>query len=61
MNFALQARILEAKQLLQQSPDVFAEWLAAFYPQQDPEAWREFLWGLFDLGVPSPAEEEAFP
>ncbi|MFS8860329.1 FkbM family methyltransferase [Synechococcus sp. B60.1] len=60
MNLALQARILEGKQLLQQSPAVFAEWLAAFYPQQDPEAWREFLWGLFDLGVPSPSGE-AFP
>ncbi|MFS8866446.1 FkbM family methyltransferase, partial [Synechococcus sp. H55.9] len=60
MNLALQARILEGKQLLQQSPAVFAEWLAAFYPRQDPEAWREFLLGLFDLGVPSPSEE-AFP
>ncbi|MFS8866487.1 FkbM family methyltransferase, partial [Synechococcus sp. H55.9] len=61
MNPTLQARILEAKQLLQQSPDAFAEWLATFYLQQDPEAWREFLWGLFDLEVPSPSEEEAFP
>jgi protein O-GlcNAc transferase len=57
MNPALQARILEAKQLLQESPEAFAEWLAAFYPQQDPEVWREFLWGLFDLEAPSPSEE----
>ncbi|MFS8830175.1 FkbM family methyltransferase [Synechococcus sp. R8-2] len=63
MNPTLQARILEAKQLLQQSPDAFVEWLVAFYREQDAKDWREFLWGFFDLSsandLASPSEPEA--
>ncbi|MFS8871497.1 methyltransferase domain-containing protein [Synechococcus sp. R50.1] len=63
MNPTPQARILEAKQLFQQSPDAFAEWLVAFYREQDAKDWREFLWGFFDLSsandLASPSEPEA--
>lgn len=63
MNPTLQARILEAKQLFQQSPDAFAEWLVAFYREQGAKDWREFLWGFFDLSsandLASPSEPEA--
>ncbi|MGY2780338.1 putative O-linked N-acetylglucosamine transferase (SPINDLY family)/putative SAM-dependent methyltransferase [Thermostichus sp. MS-CIW-23] len=63
MNPTLQARILEAKQLLQQSPDAFVEWLVAFYREQGAKDWREFLWGFFDLSsandLASPSEPEA--
>lgn len=63
MNPTLQARILEAKQLLQQSPDAFVEWLVAFYREQDAKDWQEFLWGFFDLSsandLASPSEPEA--
>lgn len=61
MNPTPQARILEAKQLLQQSPDTFAEWLVAFYREQDAKDWQEFLWGFFDLSPSSLANEPAFP
>jgi len=61
MNPTLQARILEAKQLFQQSPDAFGEWLAAFYPEQDAKDWREFLWGFFDLSSSSSANDLASP
>lgn len=61
MNPALQARILKAKQLLQQSPDAFAEWLAALYSEQDADAWREFLWGFFDLSPPLQLDGGASP
>lgn len=61
MNPTLQARILEAKQLFQQSPDAFAEWLVAFYREQGAKDWREFLWGFFDLSPSSLANEPAFP
>ncbi|WP_414373252.1 methyltransferase domain-containing protein [Synechococcus sp. R50.1] len=54
---------MEAKQLFQQSPDAFAEWLVAFYREQDAKDWREFLWGFFDLSsandLASPSEPEA--
>lgn len=63
MNPTPQARILEAKQLFQQSPDTFAEWLVAFYREQGAKDWREFLWGFFDLSsandLASPSEPEA--
>ncbi|MFS8895002.1 methyltransferase domain-containing protein [Synechococcus sp. R3-13] len=63
MNPTPQARILEAKQLFQQSPDAFAEWLVAFYREQGAKDWREFLWGFFDLSsandLASPSEPEA--
>ena len=63
MNPTPQARILEAKQLFQQSPDAFAEWLVAFYREQDAKDWQEFLWGFFDLSsandLASPSEPEA--
>ncbi|MFS8832478.1 FkbM family methyltransferase [Synechococcus sp. R55.6] len=61
MNPALQARILKAKQLFQQSPDAFAEWLAALYSEQDADAWREFLWGFFDLSPPLQLDGGASP
>ncbi|MFS8806272.1 methyltransferase domain-containing protein [Synechococcus sp. R6-10] len=61
MNPTLQARILEAKQLFQQSPDTFAEWLVAFYREQGAKDWQEFLWGFFDLSPSSLANEPAFP
>jgi protein O-GlcNAc transferase len=61
MNPTPQARILEAKQLFQQSPDAFAEWLVAFYREQDAKDWREFLWGFFDLSPSSPTNELASP
>lgn len=61
MNPTLQARILEARQLLQQAPNAFAEWLVAFYREQDAKGWREFLRGFCDLPSSSLADESASP
>jgi protein O-GlcNAc transferase len=61
MNPTLQAQILEARQLLQQAPDAFAEWLVAFYREQDAKGWREFLRGFCDLPSSSLADESASP
>jgi hypothetical protein len=61
MNPTLQAQILEARQLLQQAPNAFAEWLVAFYREQDAKGWREFLRGFCDLPSSSLADESASP
>jgi protein O-GlcNAc transferase len=61
MNPTLQAQILEARKLLQQAPNAFAEWLVAFYREQDAKGWREFLRGFCDLPSSSLADESASP